>query len=87
MIFRRVLDLQELKYQVSQSFRPSHATQMFEFHSHLLHGTYKYTQGHTCDFSTNFGALEHVLVVQIRIMHIKCAETQLMYKKGQTNPK
>ena len=22
-------------------------------------------QGHTCDFSTNFGALEHVLVVQI----------------------
>ena len=37
-------------------------------------------------FSTNFGALEHVLIVQIWIMHIKCPEIQLMYKKGQTNP-
>ena len=75
MIFRRVLELQELKNQVSQSFRPSHDAQMFEFHSHLLHGTYKVTQRHTCDFSANFGALEHVLVVQIWIMHIKCPET------------
>ena len=56
MIFRRVFDLQELKDQVSQSFRPSHDAHMFEFHSHFLHQTYKYTQGHTCDFSTNFGA-------------------------------
>ena len=63
MIFRRVLDLQELKKQVSQSFQPKHDAQMFEFHSHLLHGTWKFTQGHTCDFSNNFGALEHVLVV------------------------
>ena len=75
MIFRRVLDLQELKNQVSQSFRAGHDAQMFEFHSHLLHGTYKFTQGHTCDFSTNFGALEHVLVVQIWIIHTKCLET------------
>ena len=67
LIFRRVLDLQELKNQVSRSFRPSHDSQMFEFHFHFLHGTYKFTQGHTCDFSTNFGALEHVLVVQIWI--------------------
>ena len=65
MIFSRVLDLQEYKNQVSQSFRQSHDTQMFEFHSRFLHVTYKFTQGHTCDFSTNFGALEHVLVVQI----------------------
>ena len=65
MIFRRVLDVQELKNQVSQSFQASYDAQMFEFHSHLLHGTYKFTQGHTCDFSTNFGALEHVLVIQI----------------------
>ena len=85
MIFRRVLDLQELKNQVSQSFRPSHDAQMFEFHSHLLHGTKKFTQGHTCDFSNNFGALEPVLVVQISIMHMKCIETQLMRHKGQTN--
>ena len=65
MIFRRVFELQELKNQVQQSFPLSHDAQMFEFHSHLLHGTYKFTQGHTCDFSNNFGALEHVLVVQI----------------------
>ena len=65
MIFRHVLDLPELKNQVSQSSRPSHDAQMFQFHSHFLHGTYKFTQRHTCDFSTNFGALEHVLVVQI----------------------
>ena len=65
MIFRHVLDLQELKNQVSQSFRPRHDARMFEFHSHFMHGTYKFTQGHTCDFSTNFGALEHVHVVQI----------------------
>ena len=65
MIFERVLELQELKTQVSQSFRLSHDAQMFEFRSHLCHGTYKFTPGHTCDFSTNFGALEHVLVVRI----------------------
>ena len=34
-------------------------------------------------FSTNFGAVEHVLVVQIWIMHIKCGETQLMFKKAE----
>ena len=61
MIFSFVLYLQELKNQVSQSFRPSHDTQMFEFYSHFLHGTYKFTQRHTCDFSANIGALEHVL--------------------------
>ena len=65
MIFRRVFDLQELDNQVPQSFWVSHDAQMFEFHSHLLHGTYKFTQGNTCDFSTNYGGLEHVLVVQI----------------------
>ena len=52
----------------------------------FLHGTYKFTQRHPCDFSTNFGALDHVLVIQIWIMHIKCLEIQLMYKKAQTNP-
>ena len=39
LISRQVLDLRELKNQVSQSFRPSHNAQMFEFHSHFLHGT------------------------------------------------
>ena len=65
MIFRRDLNFQEFKNQISQCSRPSHDAQMFEFHSHLLHGTYKFTQGHTCDFSNNFGALEPVLVVQV----------------------
>ena len=65
MIFRRVLDLQELKNQVSQSFQQRHEAQMFEFNSHFLHSTYKFTQGHTFDFSTNFGALQHVIVVHI----------------------
>ena len=65
MIFKHVLDLQELKNQVSQSLQPSHDAQMFEFHSHFLHGTQKFTQGHPCDFSTNLGALELVLPVQI----------------------
>ena len=88
MIFRRVLELQELKTQVSQSFRPSDDAQMFEFHSHITcMGPGNSPQGHTCDFSTNFGALEHVLVVQIWIMHIKCPETQLMFEKGETNLK
>ena len=86
MIFSRVLDLQELKNQVCQSFRPSHDTQMFEFYSHFLHETYKFTQRHTCDFSNNFGALEPVLVVQIWIMHINPLKTQLMHKNVQTNP-
>ena len=48
---------------------------MFEFHSHLLHATYKFTQGHTYDFSNKFGAIELVLLVQIWIMHIKFVET------------
>ena len=61
MIFKRVLDLQELKNQVSQYFQPRHTVQMFEFHSHFLHGTYKFTQRHTFVFSTIFGALEHGL--------------------------
>ena len=86
MISSHVLDLQELKNQVSQPFRSSHDAQMFGFNSHFLHGTYKFTQRHTYDFSTNFGALEHVLVVQIWIMHIKFPETQLMHKNVQTNP-
>ena len=69
MIFRRVLNFQEFKNQVSQCSRPTYDAEMFEFHSHFLHGTYKFTQRHTCDFSTNFGALEHVLVFQIWIMN------------------
>ena len=83
MIFRRVVNSQKFKKPVSQCYQPSHDAHMFEFHTHLLHGTYKFTQGHTCDISNNFGALEPVLVVRIGIIHIKCPETQLMYKKAK----
>ena len=54
--------------------------------SNLLHIEITRTQVHTYDFSNNFGALEHVIVVQIWIMHIKCPKTQVMYKKGETSP-
>ena len=85
--FQACFGYQEIKNQVSQYFQPRHDAQMFEFHFHFLHGTYKFTQGHTCEFSTNLGALEHVLLVQVWIMHIKRTKIQLMYKKGQANPK
>ena len=39
MNFRRDLDLQELKNQVSQCLWPSQDAEMFEIHSHFLHGT------------------------------------------------
>ena len=38
------------------------------------------------DFSTNLYALEHVHVVQIRIMHINALKTHLMHKNVQTKP-
>ena len=59
---------------------------VFEIHSHFLHGTWAWNQGHKFDFSTSLYAPEHVHVVQIWIMHLKCLETQLMYKDVQMNP-
>ena len=38
MLFKHVLDLHELKNQVSQLLRPRHDAQMFEFHSHSCMG-------------------------------------------------
>ena len=72
MNFRRVLDLLEFKYQVSQYLRPSDGGRVFEIHSHFLHGTKACNQGHIFDFSTSLYAPEHVHVVQILIMHLKC---------------
>ena len=37
--FRRVLDLLEVKNQVSQCLRPSDGVRVFDIHSHFLHGT------------------------------------------------
>ena len=39
------------------------------------------------NFQLNLYALEHVHVVQIRIMHINALKTQLMHKNVQMNPK
>ena len=50
MIFRCVLDLQELKNQVSQYFQPTQDAHMFEIPSSLLHMELTRTQVHKCDF-------------------------------------
>ena len=39
MNFRGDLNLQEFKNQVSQRLWPSHDVEVFEIHSHFLHGT------------------------------------------------
>ena len=65
MNFRGDLDLQEFKNLVSQCLWPSHDAEVFEIHSRFLHGTLTCIQGHIYDFSTHFGALEHVLADQI----------------------
>ena len=65
MNFKRVLDLVEFKNQVSQCLRPSDGGRVFEIHSHFLHETEAWIQGHRFDFSTNLYALEHVHVLQI----------------------
>ena len=65
MNFRRALDLLEFKTTYLNVLLAINSALVFEFHSHLLHGTLKFNKEHTCDFSTNFGVLEHVLVVQI----------------------
>ena len=87
MNFRRVLDLLEFKNQASEGFVGNQQCPgvWISFPS-LAWDLEIHPRTHTCDFSTNFGALEQVLVVQFWIMHIKCPELQLMYKKVQTNP-
>ena len=39
MYFRRVLDLLEVKNQVSQCLRPSDGGRVCDIHSHFVHGT------------------------------------------------
>ena len=72
MNFRRVLDLVEFKNQASQYFAGNQRSPVFEIQSNFLHRTKACIQGHRFEFSTNLYALEHVHVVQISIMHIKC---------------
>ena len=64
MNFRWVLDLLEFK---------SDGGGLFEIHSQFLRDL-AYNQGHKFDFSTSLYAPEHVHVVQIWIVHIKCLE-------------
>ena len=64
MIFRRVLELQELKNQVSQLFGRAMTPRCLNFTPISCMGP-RNSPKDTCDFSNNFGALEPVLVVQI----------------------
>ena len=74
MNFRRVLDLLEFNNQASQCFAGNQQCPGVWISFPSLAWDLQFTQGHTCDFSTNLYALEHVHVVQIWIMHIKCLE-------------
>ena len=66
MNFGRVLDLLEFKNQVSQCLRPRVTMAgCLKFIPISCMGPRNSPQGNECDFSTNFGALEHVVVAQI----------------------
>jgi hypothetical protein len=70
------LDLQEFKNQVSQCFgRATMASYLKIIPISCM--APKDAPKDTYDFSTHFGALEHVHVVQIWIMHIKCLENSV----------
>ena len=74
MNFRQVLDLVEFKNQASQRFAGNQQCPgvWISFQSLAWYlAIHPRTQ---CDFSTNFGALEHVVVVKIWNMHIKRLE-------------
>ena len=77
MNFRRVLDLLEFKNLASQCFAGNKGClgvwNTFPFLAWAL----SMHQGHKFDFSTNIYALEHVHVVQIWSMHIKCIENSV----------
>ena len=74
--FRRVLDLLEFKNQASQCFAGNqrcpgdwNSFPFLAWDLSMFGG-----QGHTFDFSISLYALEHVHVVQIWIMRIKCMD-------------
>ena len=83
MIFRRVLDLQELKKPSFSIFpaepRRPDVCNSFPF---LKWDLNMHPMTHV-QFPTHFASLEHVLVVQIWIMKIKCPVTQLMHKNAK----
>ena len=86
MNFRRVLDLLEFKNQASQHFVGNQQCPGVWISFPSLAWDLEIHQMTQFRFSTNFSALEHVLVVQIWIMHKNALETQLMHKNVQTNP-
>ena len=77
MNFRRVLDLLEFKNEASQCFAGNQRCPGVWNSFPFLAWDLPCTQGHRFDFSTNLYALEHVHVVQIWIMHIKCIENSV----------
>ena len=85
MIFRCVLDLQELKTKFLNHYGRATTPRCLNFIPISCMGPRNSPKDTHVIFWTNFGALEHVLVVQIWIVHIKWPEIQLMYQKRQMN--
>ena len=74
MNFRRVSDLIEFKNQVSQCLRSGVGGRVFDIHSVSCMGPNHATKDTNLIFLTNLYEVEHVHVVRIFIMHIKCLE-------------
>ena len=74
MNFRRVLDLPEFKNQASQRFAGNQQCPGLWISFQSLAWYLEIHPRTQYDFSTNFSALEHVVVLQIWNMHIKCLE-------------
>ena len=74
MNFRQVLDLLEFKNQASQHFAGKQQRHGVWISFPSLAWDLEIHPRTHIRFLTNFSALEHVLVVQIWIMHIKCLE-------------
>ena len=77
MTFWWVLDLQRFKNRDSQCLWPSQDGETVEFIPIRSMGPIHAPQGNLYIFSSHFGALEHVLVVQIWIMYIKCLKNSI----------
>ena len=77
MNFRRVLDILEFKNQASQYFAGNQRCPGVWNSFPFLAWDLSMPEGHKFEFSTNLYALEHVHVVHIWIMHIKCIKNSV----------
>ena len=67
-------------------FSRSRTPRCLEFIAISCMGPKHAPQGHIYDFSTHFGALDHVPVVQIWMVHIKCLENSVIVQKCPNEP-